>query len=62
MSRSHAGKIKLDIERLQRRGAKLARRFEKLQTEMANNYELTETLKKVLFEKTVKEVKESVEA
>lgn len=48
MSRSHVGKIKLDISKLERRDIKLLRRLDNMKRAVGTNRMLIEALKKAL--------------
>lgn len=55
MARSTVGKIKLDIERLERREVKLLRRLDNLKRAVAQNRYVLDMLKKALVAKLEKE-------
>lgn len=56
MSRSNTGKIKLDIERLERRDVKLLRRLDNMKRAVAQNRQLLDMLKKALLAKLEKDI------
>lgn len=51
MSRSHRGKVKLDLGKLERLDLKLLRRLDNLKRDIVANRNLMEALKKALVEK-----------
>lgn len=62
MARSHTGKIKLDIAKLERRDVKLVRRLDNMKRSIGTNRMLIEALKKALVKAEITEPVAPVEA